>query len=169
MFFSACIALEKTHPLYSSTQWSSHRFVTLSGYAGRCLTVSRVLNWVWSYKEIVKGIEEYRYFSDKEREKCDVLHLPWMNLDGADVRTFDVVIFTSLWYAVISAVFISRIQITSCIQYFLILSISLSTMPCHYFDTNTNGITVWNAHNRKRVTFVNNWHSGISDTSSGDT
>jgi len=55
----------------------------------------------------VKGIKVYRYFSDREREKCGVL--PCMNLDGADVPSFDVVIFTSVWYAIISAVFKSRL------------------------------------------------------------
>ena len=41
--------------------------------------------------------EVYCYFSDGE-QKCGVQ--PCTNLNGADVRTFDVVIFTSVWSAV---------------------------------------------------------------------
>jgi len=57
-----------------------------------------------------------------------------MNLDGADVRSFDVVVFAS---AVIRRYLGSvHIQITSWIKYLLILSIFC------YLGSNNNGITV---------------------------
>jgi len=69
----------------------SHRYLRYVIYRNRTLIMTSVVErsrvfskTVWSYEEILKGIEEYRDFSVGERVMCGVL--PWVNLYGADVR-----------------------------------------------------------------------------------
>jgi len=97
------------------------------------------LKTVWSYEYILKGVEEYCDFSDREQVKCGVL--PWINLDAADIRWFDFVIFVSVvWHCCLRSI---HIQIVSRIKYLLIIPIFVWTVPHRYLGTNANGIAVW--------------------------
>ena len=107
-------------------------------------------NSVWRYAEILKETEEYRECSDRERVKCGVL-------DGADVRSFDVVIFVSV--VIRRYIGSVHIQITSWITHLFVSSNSASAVPRRYLGPNTSGITCVNSHNRKCVTFINIWLS----------
>jgi len=128
--------------MYSSTRWSiditplltlhylDRPDVDMTSVVERFQELSKT---GWSYEEILKEIEEYHEYSDRERVKFGVL-------DWADAHSFDVVMFVSV---VIRRYLCSvHIQITSFIKYLLILSISVSAVPRRYLGTNTNGITV---------------------------
>jgi len=94
---------------------------------------SSVLTWIRGCNKFVKRIEEYLEYSNRERVKYGVL-------DGADVHSFDVVVFVSL---VIRYCFNSvHVRVAGWIWCLVVLSVSVSAVPHHCLDTDTNGITV---------------------------
>ena len=107
-------------------------------------------NWIKLWTDFKRNWR-LLWSSDIERVKCGVL-------DGADVHSFDAVIFVSV--VIRRHLGSVHIQITSWIKYLLILSISTSAVPSCYLGTNTNGITV-NSHNRKCITVINIWLPGM--------
>ena len=148
-FFTACIQLtaEDTSFVFASSVFITP-LLTLRyqdrTYAGcrltSVMTVSRVF---WTEFEV------YCYFSDIGQEKCGVL--PFMTLDGADVHSFDIVIFTSVWSPLSWQ---RQIQITSWNQYFFnIIHFSINCRVIIWKYTLTDNCM--NLYNRRCITFLN--------------
>ena len=115
VYFACCFRYITTVNLLSFTYWLLNGVTSEEDFGW-----SSIFNGIWSCNDVVTECEVYCCFSDGE-QKCGVQ--PCTNLNGADVRTFDVVTFTSAWCTVTSAVF--RFGLTTGIS-------SLWYYPIHY-------------------------------------